>query len=251
MPVHCADLLTSPQTQEANYLFLLDLQEFCMQQLHAGALIKDAYAAVVSKIHNEKPELEQYFVKTLGFIVGIEFRESSYVIGPKCARPVKKDMIFSLSLGFSDIPDPKDKNKKQVYSLLLLDTVKAGQNGCAFLSDGTKSKNDVIFYFEGGEDKSTKSKPNGKEKKAPTKSTRSNAIMKSKLRNENKDDQQAAIQRREHQRELMEKRREAGLEKYADPDDAKALGETKKRWKRFESYPREAMLPDHVKDMKV
>ena len=183
--------------------------------------------------------------------IGIEFRESTYVIGPKCNRPIKKDMVFSLSLGFQDIPDPKDN--KKTYSLLLLDSIKTGQNGSAFLSDGMKTKNDVIFYFDAPEEKKKPTKQtNGKEKKIPSTSTRSNAIMKSKLRNENREqDQQVAEKRREHQRELAERRREAGLERFSDPNDSKGLGETKKRWKRFESYAREAMLPDHVKDLKI
>lgn len=158
-------------------------------------------------------------------------------------------MVFSLSLGFSDIPDPKDN--KKTYSLLLLDTVKSGTNGCAFLSNGMKTKNDVIFYFDAAEEKKPTKQANGKDKRAPAQPTRSNAIMKSKLRNENREqDQEAANKRREHQKELAERRREAGLEKYSGDDD-KGLGETKKRWKRFESYPREAMLPEHVKDMKI
>jgi len=160
--------------------------------------------------------------------IGIEFRESSYVIGPKCNRVISKDMIFSLSLGFQDIPDPKDN--KKTYSLLLLDTIKTGQNGSAYLSDGMKTKNDVIFYFDAPEEtKPSKKQTNGKEKKAAATSTRSNAIMKSKLRNENREqDQQAAEKRREHQRELAEARREAGLEKYSDPNDSKGMGEAKK-----------------------
>lgn len=159
-------------------------------------------------------------------------------------------MVFSLSLGFQDIPDPKDN--KKTYSLILLDTIKAGVNGSAYLSSGMKSKNDTIFYFDSPEDKPSK-KTNGKEtkKKAaaapPTRST----MMKGRLRNENREqDAEAANKRREHQKELFERRREVGLEKYSE-NDSKGLGNTAKRWKRFESYPREAMLPDHVKDLKI
>lgn len=247
-------LIDPHATQESNYLFLLALQEFAAEQMKAGAVIKDVHAAIIDKIRQDKPELEQYFVKTLGFAIGIEFRESSYVIGPKCQRPIKKGMVFSLSLGFQDIPDPKDN--KKTYSLLLLDTVKAGDNGSAFLSSGMKTKNDVIFYFDSPEEKKTsKKQANGKSPKKATRQTqpgRSNTVMKSKLRNENKEhDMEAANKRREHQRELAERRREAGLEKFADPNDNKNNNDNTKRWKRFESYPREAMLPDNVKDMKI
>lgn len=222
--------------------------------MKAGTSVKDVYTAVLGKLRAERSDLEQYFVKTLGFAIGIEFRESSYVVGPKCDRPLKTDMIFSLSLGFQNIPDPKDN--KKTYALLLLDTIKVSQNGGIFLSDGMKTKNDVIFYFDAPPEatkstSSNKKATNGKDKKAAAQSSRSNAVMKSKLRNENREhDQEALSKRREHQKELAYRRREAGLEKYSDAAGLQT-GEQKKRWKRFESYPREAMLPEHVKDMKV
>ena len=162
-------------------------------------------------------------------------------------------MVFSISLGFQDIPDPKDN--KKTYAILLLDTVKVGDNGSAYLSSGMKSKNDVIYYFDNQDQekptKKSKSKPNEKATRQ-SQSTRSNAIMKSKLRNENREqDQEAAANRRQHQKELMERRNEAGLEKYADEDGKDSLNDAKKKWKRFESYPREAMLPDSVSQMKI
>ena len=38
--------------------------------MKAGAIVKDVYNAIVQKVRDEKPDLEQYFVKTLGFAVG-------------------------------------------------------------------------------------------------------------------------------------------------------------------------------------
>ena len=40
--------------------------------MKAGAIVKDVYNAIVQKVRDEKPDLEQYFVKTLGFAVGVE-----------------------------------------------------------------------------------------------------------------------------------------------------------------------------------
>lgn len=57
------------QAQQKNYLFLLDLQEFAVAELKAGAIVKDVYQAILEKVKTDKPELEQYFVKTLGFSV--------------------------------------------------------------------------------------------------------------------------------------------------------------------------------------
>lgn len=62
--------------------------------------------------------------KTLGFVTGIEFRESSLVIGPKNNAVIKKGMVFNVNLGFSDLENadsPDDRYKK--YALFLSDTV--------------------------------------------------------------------------------------------------------------------------------
>jgi nucleosome binding factor SPN SPT16 subunit len=37
--------------------------------------------------------------------MGIEFRDSAYVLSLKSARTLKKNMIFNLDLGFSDLTD--------------------------------------------------------------------------------------------------------------------------------------------------
>ena len=47
---------------------------------------------------------------------GIEFRESAYLLGPKIARTLRKDMVFSLHLSLHDIEDPKDAKKKCVVA---------------------------------------------------------------------------------------------------------------------------------------
>lgn len=58
------------QEQQNNYLFLLELQEFAVAELKAGAIVKDVYQAILQKVKSDRPDLEQYFVKNLGFAVG-------------------------------------------------------------------------------------------------------------------------------------------------------------------------------------
>jgi len=48
---------------------LLKLQEFAVQEMREGAIVKDVFSAITAKIKEEKPELEKYLVKTLGFSV--------------------------------------------------------------------------------------------------------------------------------------------------------------------------------------
>lgn len=78
--------------------------------------------------------------------MGLEFRDAAYTLGAKCGRTLKSNMIFSLTLGFNNIPDAKNAGK--TYAVSLVDTVKVGKNGGSVLSEGMKGKDDVMFYME-------------------------------------------------------------------------------------------------------
>lgn len=104
--------------------------------------------------------------------MGLEFRDTSYTIGAKCLRTIKSNMIFSVTLGFNNIPDTKSKDGDATcvfftpssillgsvayvfdvswtrYALSLIDTVKVGKSGSVILSEGMKSKDEVMFYME-------------------------------------------------------------------------------------------------------
>jgi nucleosome binding factor SPN SPT16 subunit len=137
----------------------------------------------------------------------------------------------------------------------MLDTVQTGPNGAKPLSDGLKARDEVQFWLQGGNERPAKANgrhdsPRRPANAAVTSGTRSSAILKSKLRTENRGlDVDAQTRRKEHQRELAAKRQEEGLEKYADVEGG--LRTKEKKWKRFESYTRESQLPDVVKEQQV
>lgn len=158
---------------EKNYLFLVELQKFALGELKDGAVCKDVYQKVVDKIEADRADLLPYFAKTAGFGVrpslplsplrtspslssltlslaraqmGLEFRDSAYPLTAKGSRVVKADMIFSLTLGFNGIPDPKKSGA--TYAVSLVDTVQVGKDGAKCLSEGMKGKDDVMFYME-------------------------------------------------------------------------------------------------------
>ena len=142
--------------------------------------------------------------------------------------------------------------------MLLVDTVQIGSDGAKVLSDATKKTSDIAFYFESTAPKKAKdAKPNGKANGAPAveggRGQRS-TVVKAKLRGEGKaTDTGAAARRQAHQKELMERRQAEGLEKYAPGGEGAGKGKAtkEKTWKRFESYARETLLPEAVKDGKV
>lgn len=56
--------------------------------------------------------------------MGIEFRESSLVIGPKTHVVAKKGMVFNLNVGVSNLPNPESTDKEgKTYALFIGDTV--------------------------------------------------------------------------------------------------------------------------------
>ncbi|KAM0747180.1 FACT complex component Spt16, partial [Meredithblackwellia eburnea MCA 4105] len=235
-------------SQEKNYLFLVDLQKFALGELKDGAIVKDVYAKIVERVESERPDLSQYFVKTGGFGMGLEFRDAAYTIGPKCARTIRTNMVFALTLGFNNIPSPKGKD--QVYAVSLVDTVRVvGKEGSKVMSEGIKSKDSVMFFMEDDDDKPSKS--NSKDvKPAPRKAATGTAIVKSTLRSENREiDADALNRRKQHQKELATRRHQAGLERFADGDGGS--GTREKQWRRFESYVRHDQLPESVAQQKI
>lgn len=60
-------LLTFFQEQESIYGLLFNLQTELMQKLQDGVVARDVYQHAVSYIREKKPELEQHFVRSVGF----------------------------------------------------------------------------------------------------------------------------------------------------------------------------------------
>lgn len=42
---------------------------------------------------------------------GLEFRDATFLIGPKNNRTLKENMTIVLSLGVADLPDPKNSDQ--------------------------------------------------------------------------------------------------------------------------------------------
>lgn len=75
--------------------------------------ICDVYNAVMDVVKKQKPELLNKITKNLGFGMGIEFREGSLVINSKNQYKLKKGMVFSINLGFSDLTNKEGKKPEE------------------------------------------------------------------------------------------------------------------------------------------
>ncbi|KAF9001953.1 FACT complex subunit SPT16 [Cyathus striatus] len=239
--------------QEAQYNLLLSLQSELLLTMKEGATARDVYQHALSFIKTKNSDLEKHFVKNIGFGMGIEFRDSAYLLSPKNGRTLKKDMIFNLGLGFTDLMDGSQK-----YSLHLVDTVKVGLSSATLLTEGTKSTKDTLFFLtpESEEDKPRKEKKsttlpkvNGSPVKQKTAGTK---VLRNQSRRAAQDEvhQTAAAKLLEHQRQLHEKLQSEGLQRYSE-DGGGTSGKEGKGWKKFQSYKGEGALPAEVDRLRI
>ncbi|KAG6909830.1 hypothetical protein DXG01_015103 [Tephrocybe rancida] len=239
--------------QEKQYNILLNLQSELLSFIKNNVSARDVYQHALSFVKSKDPDLERHFVKNVGFGMGIEFRDSAYVLSAKNGRNLKTDMILNLGLGLSDLVDGTGKK----YSLHLVDTIRVGADKSVLITEGTRSTKDTLFFLT---PESEEEKPQ-KERKAPT-TSRSNGSPQKKtagtkvLRNQTRRAVQdevhvtAAARLAEHQRELHEKIHTDGIQRYVE-DGGGSGGKEGKGWKKFQSYKGEGALPNEVDRLRI
>lgn len=107
-----------------NYNFLLQLEEEILKKLVAGTKLSDVYETGVKFVKDEKPDMLDHLTKNFGFAMGIEFRESSLLLGPKTHALAKKGMVFNINVGLGNLSNPDATEKEgKTYALFIGDTV--------------------------------------------------------------------------------------------------------------------------------
>ncbi|KAF8163125.1 FACT complex subunit SPT16 [Crassisporium funariophilum] len=240
--------------QEAQYNLLLSLQAELLSFMKDGTSARDVYQHAVSYVKSNKPDLEKFFVKNLGFGMGIEFRDAAYILSPKNARLLRKDMIFNLSLGFTGLSD----SSGQKYALNLVDTIKIDSGKASLLTEGVKSPKDTLFFLTPD---SEEEKPKKSNKKAPApvangSPVKQKAVGGKVLRNQTRRAAQDEVHHTatsrliDHQRELHANLQSQGLAKFAE-DGVGASGKEGKGWKKFQSYKGDGALPTEVDKLRI
>ncbi|KAI8089405.1 FACT complex subunit-domain-containing protein [Halteromyces radiatus] len=270
-------LIDPTKTQEKNYEFLLDLQQRVMETIRDGVKIKDVYNRALAYIKNKRPDLESHFTKNAGFGMGIEFRESNYVLTGKSVRELKNNMVLNLSLGFADLENTQTNSgdtRAQKYSLLLIDTIRVTNELPITLTECSKRLNEVSYFMkeesEDGDQEMANNDDNYKQSKTQHSSSAistsspsqrsglplkkegvsKTAILRSKFRSEEQDDESKEQKRKEHQKDLFAQKQAEGLKRFSeeqqnDKDDNKTV------FRKFESYRSEAKLPREVRDLRI
>ncbi|RDB21018.1 FACT complex subunit SPT16 [Hypsizygus marmoreus] len=256
---YCANVgrtfIVDPNTdQEAQYNLLLSLQSEMLSTIKDGVSAREVYQHAISYVKGKIPELEKHFVKNVGFGMGIEFRDSSYVLSAKNGRTLKADMIINLALGLVDLVDGSGKK----YSLHLADTIRVESNKSILLTEGTRSAKDTLFFLtpDSEEEKPPKSerhppvipRSNG----SPQKKTVAGKVLRNQTRRAVQDEvhMTAAARLAEHQRELHDKLQAEGMQRYTE-DGGGTGGKEGKGWKKFQSYKGEGALPPEVERLRI
>lgn len=245
-------LLVNPSdTVQENYNFVLNLEEELLKKLVPGNKLNEIYEAGLEYAKKEKPDLVDRLVKTFGFAIGIEFRESSLILGPKCTATAKKNMVFNLCVGLAGLinKDASDKEGK-TYALFLGDTVIVNESGPATVLTQSKKKMKNIGIFlrdneEGDEDEEDEEQDaeNGQEILGRGKRS---TVLDTKLRSE----QNAEEKRKQHQKELAQQLNEKARERLEKQNGVK---ETEKIRKSTVSYKSVNQLPrePELKELKL
>lgn len=247
-------LVDPNESQESNYKLLLSIHEAVMKDAREGVAVKDLYNKALGIIKTKKPEMEKHFLKVAGGGIGIETRDNTLNINSKNVRTLQDGMTLCISTGFADLqnPDPQDK-KSKVYSLLVSDTIRIhrDQDPANFTSSAPSDLGSTSFFFKDDEEEEQAQK--SKNKKDPkVGAVAASNITKTKLRAERttQSNEGAEAKRREHQRELAQRKQQEGKAQYSQAMGTEN-GVAQKKFKKFESYKRDNQFPSRVKDLMI
>lgn len=245
-------LMVDPtQGMQGNYEFLVGVEEDIISRLKPGAILSEIYNDIVKMVKEKKPDLADKLTKNFGFVMGIEFREGSLLIGPKSNVAVKKGMVFNVNIGLSGLVNKDTKDKQgRTYALFIGDTVVVNENDPATVLTPIKKKikHIGIFLKDEDEEDETGDEVNGEQEPIILGRGRGKrtAILDSKLRNEMTSEEK----RRAHQAELGARLNEEAKERLAQQSNKEP---TEKMTKSMVSYKSHSMVPKEpeIRDLRL
>ncbi|XP_062583012.1 FACT complex subunit SPT16-like [Saccostrea cucullata] len=235
---YCANivrtLMVDPSDkQQKDYDFLLKVEEEILNKLQDGTKLSEVYEGVVSFVKKQRSDLESKMTKSLGFAMGIEFREGSLLISAKTGAKVKKGMTFNINVGFGDL---EHEGKK--YALFLGDTVLVNEGSPASLLTTKQKKIKHVCIFLKDPDEVEEEEEKEEEPVLLGRGQR-NALVESRTRTEMTSEEK----RQEHQKELASKINEDARERLKG---LKGDNEEKKVRKSVVSYSSTSKMPQET-----
>lgn len=245
-------LLVNPTDKvQEHYNFVLNMEEELIKKLVPGAKLNEVYESGVAFAKKEKPDLIDNLTKSFGFAMGIEFRESSIIIGPKCNAVLRKNMIFNVYVGLSGLTNKEASDREgKNYAVFIGDTVIVNEDGPASVLTQSKKKIKNIGIFlrdnEEGDEDEEEEEETEKGQEILGRRNRRTTVLDTKLRSE----QNSEEKRKQHQKELAQQLNEKARERLEKQDGVK---ETEKIRKSTVSYKSVNQMPrePEVRDLKL
>ncbi|KAE9420524.1 hypothetical protein Angca_003055 [Angiostrongylus cantonensis] len=222
---------------EEAYEALLATQAAIIEALKPDTKLCDVYANGVKVFLGKCPSLgDNLYKRDFGFVTGIEFREGSLTISPKCEEKVCPGMIFIVSVGIEGLTNTKAKDDAgKNVTIALSDTVLVNKEGPnEVLTEKAKSrlKNSVIRFKEEEEDAKDSNKENTEVLGRGKRSVVLSDQTRNKATNEDK--------RKEHQKMLAQQLNDAARQRLAQASGASEAKRVKKSnvsYKSYEKFP--------------
>ncbi|KAG5841679.1 hypothetical protein ANANG_G00169230 [Anguilla anguilla] len=222
------------------------VEEVLLGQLKHGVKLCDANNAVVEFVKKEKPDLMGKLTKNLGFVMGIEFREGSLVLNSKNQYRLKKGMVLSVSLGFSDLVNKEGKKDEQKkYALFIGDSIQINEDEAATVLTPVKKKIKNVGIFLKNEDEEEDEEDADNAEELLGKGARA-ALLTDRTRNEMTMEEK----RRAHQRELANQMNEEAKRRLTEQKGEQQIHKARKSnvsYKSVSQMPREK----EIREMKI
>lgn len=239
---YCANivrtLMVDPSDkQQKDYDFLLSVEDAIMEKLKDGEKMSSVYDHAVSTVKKQRPELVDNMTKSIGFVMGIEFREGSLLLSGKTNIKIKKGMTFNINVGFSDLQDGDKK-----YALFIGDTVLANEGSAATLMTTGKKRIKHVGIFLKDEDDEEEEEEKEDEPIQLGRGQR-NAVLDSRTRM----DMTTEEKRHKHQQELRERMKEEALQRIKGMktgSDDKKIRKSNVSYKSVSHLPHESEVRD-------
>ncbi|CAD6184168.1 unnamed protein product [Caenorhabditis auriculariae] len=239
-------MLISPSKElEDAYEAILYAETAVINALKEGTRLCDVYNVGTKALAEKNPKLlENLHKKELGFVTGIEFRDSCLTISPKCEEKVQAGMIFVVFIGVENIRNKNSSGEDgKRAAIALSDTVLVKAEGeNEILTEKAKSrlKSNVVRFKEDapGVEKGAE-KENGNNEFLGR--GQRSVVLTDQTRNKTTNEEK----RKERQRELAEKVNEAAKARLAQKtggSDDKKVKKSNISYKSYEKFPQDQEL---------
>ncbi|CAM9551683.1 unnamed protein product [Chrysoparadoxa australica] len=255
--------INPPPTAEATYQSLLTLYNETLAKLRPGTVIKEVVEFAHGWLKKKAPHLLPHLTKSLGFGLGLDFKEKALDLTLKNHNKLREGMSINLSIGLSDVPLSASDLKKSNWSIdkfscVIADTVVVKKDdNPEILTRCSKEWRDVGYSmdFEGDGDGDGDGGDDEEEGVVgkPKQALGGGVMLNRKLRDRgNVAEVQAQMaQRQERMKELLKKKAALKAAQLAkahnnEEDSEEEQVEELKAYSAPDQYPRDTM-PNQIK----